>query len=508
MENYKQSVAVYLRKSRMDPDAETVEETLSRHEDTLKQFAEKSELNITHIYREVVSGDGLFTRPQMLELLKDIEDNKYTAVLCVEIDRLGRSSQRDSGIIFETFQEHNIFIITPGQTYDLNNEYQSQSVELQSFIARQELKSIKRRMQTGIKKTLENGGHVCEPPYGYRRTYINKIPTLEIYEPEAEIIRMVFDMYVNQGYGSHIIADRLNTAGYTPRKNNHFTRNTIRFYLENPVYTGKIIWNRKHRKKRKTFSDKNVYIPNPENEWIVSNGIHPAIISQEIFDKAQEIRKTRTHPPSFTGALKNPFAGLIYCAHCGDKMQRQCGSKGIRLLCANNGCNRSIKLEYVEETILDILKDILHHINIGDIGEYSSSSDERASVDMLKLRITSIQSELKKLYEQKNKLHDLLEQGIYDIPTFTERSKIVSNKITAAEKQQTEANEALSAVCAKPHITEAAPAISDLIENYDTLTPAEKNKIYKSLIEKITYSRTEEHPKKTFDINISWKYDF
>ncbi len=196
-DSYKDSVAIYLRKSRIDPESETIDETLSRHSDTLLKLALKLELNIVEIYKEVVSGDGLFTRPEMVRLLQDIEADKYSAVLCMEIDRLGRSSQKDGGIILETLQEHGVCIITQNKTYDLTDEIDEQSVEMQSFIARQELKAIRRRLRKGTEKTISEGYHVTEPPYGYRRVYVDKKPTLEIYEPEAEIVRMIFDMYVN-----------------------------------------------------------------------------------------------------------------------------------------------------------------------------------------------------------------------------------------------------------------------------------------------------------------------
>ncbi|MCC8160078.1 MAG: recombinase family protein [Oscillospiraceae bacterium] len=332
--SYKDSVAFYLRKSRMDPDSESVDETLSRHADTLMKLAQKLELNVVEIYKEVVSGDGLFTRPEMVRLLQDIEHDKYSAVVCMEIDRLGRSSQKDGGIILETFQEHNVYIITPNKTYNLNDEIDEQSVEMQSFIARQELKSIKRRLRKGVEKTVEFSCHVGEPPYGYRRAYIDKRPTLEICKDEAKVIRMVFDMYVNQGLGSQIISDTLNSMGYKPRKNDRFSRTTIRFYLQNPTYIGKIVWNRRKHIKKKFPTDKNRSVLNPEDKWIVSDGMHKPIISQELFDEAQRIRLTRSHPPSFTGELKNPFAGLIYCKNCGGAMQRQFSKiSGNRLLC-------------------------------------------------------------------------------------------------------------------------------------------------------------------------------
>lgn len=503
--NYKDSVAIYLRKSRMDPDDESIDETLARHADTLMKLAAKMELNIVEIYKEVVSGDGLFTRPEMVRLLQDIEQNKYSAVCCMEIDRLGRSSQKDGGIILETFQEHNVFIITPNKTYDLSNEYDEQSVEMQSFIARQELKSIKRRLRKGVEKSCEFGYHVTEPPYGYRRTYIDKHPTLEICEDEANVIRMVFDMYVNQRMGSQVIADRLNAMGYCPRKNDHFSRTTIQFYLQNPTYLGKIVWNKRKHIKKKLPTDKHRSVLNDEDKWIVSDGIHPAIISQELFDEAQTIRKTRSHPPSFTGELQNPFAGLIYCKKCGAAIQRQYSKvSGNRLLCPNTGCMRSIKTEYVEDYILKFLKQILADCNSTVEKQVQNETDKQS--ELIQISIRDLQRTLNTLNTQKSSLHDFLEKGVYDIPTFLERSNVLVDKIKKAEAALQEKQEQLKDVEYAPPIKEAVPILKKLLLHYDVLSVAEKNEMYKQLIKRITYSHTKYQKGNEFSLEIEWRY--
>ena len=503
--SYKDSVAMYLRKSRMDADTETVDETLARHEDTLMQTAERQELNITAVYKEVVSGEGLFTRPQMVRLLQDIEDDKYSAVLCVEIDRLGRSSQKDSGIILETLQEHGVFIITPSKTYDLNSEFDEQSVEMQSFIARQELKSIKRRLRRGAEKTLEQGYHITDPPYGYRRTYIDKRPTLEVCEEEAAVVRMIFDMYVNQGLGGQVIADRLNAMGLAPRKNDHFSRSTVQWFLQNPTYIGKIVWNKKHHIRKKTVNDKHRSVTNPSDKWIVADGIHQSIVTQEMFDRAREIRLTRAHPPTYTGVLKNPFAGLVYCKNCGMAMQRQFSAvSGNRLLCAKKGCTRSIKTEYVEQRILDILRRMLDTCS-ADITPQKQTEDAQR-IDAIRTAIKKIEAEKENLSRQKSSLHDLLERGIYDVPTFLERSAVIADKLRAADSALAEQHTALDAVAKKPPISDAEPILRELTEHYDALSPAEQNAMLKKLIRRMTYNRTPDHKRNDFDLSIEWNY--
>lgn len=503
--NYTDSVALYLRKSRMDPNDESIDETLERHADTLMKLAAKIGLNIVAVYKEVVSGDGLFTRPEMVRLLQDIEQDKYSAVCCMEIDRLGRSSQKDGGIILETLQEHNVFIITPNKTYDLSNEFDEQSVEMQSFIARQELKSIKRRLRKGTEKSCELGYHVTEPPYGYRRIYIDKHPTLEICEEEAKVVRMVFDMYVNQNMGSQVIADKLNAMGYKPRKNDHFSRTTIQFYLQNPTYTGKIVWNKRKHIKKKLPTDKHRSVINDKDDWIIADGLHPAIISQEMLDKAQEIRLTRSHPPTFTGELRNPFAGLIYCKKCGSAIQRQFSKvSGNRLLCPTTGCTRSIKTEYVEHYIFEFLKQIL--ASCDTVIENRVQTETDAKAEQVKVIIKDTKKTLAALNSQKASLHDLLEKGIYNIPTFLERNNILSRKISNTENALIDAESQLKNIEHAPSFREAVPVLQDLLEHYNELAVAEKNVIYKQLIERIEYSHTKEQKGNEFSLEIKWRY--
>lgn len=505
--SYKSSVAIYLRKSRMDPEDESIEETLSRHSEVLLKFAQKEQLNIVGIYKEVVSGDGLFTRPEMLKLLQEIEEDRYTAVLCMAIDRLGRSSQKDGGIILETFKEHETLIITPQKTYDLNDDFDETSVEMQTFLARQELKSIKRRLNTGIKKSLEDGYHVVEPPYGYRRTYIDKRPTLEIHEDEAATVRMIFDMYVNQNLGSFTIAEKLNSMGLSPRKNDHFSRNTIRFILQNPTYIGKIVWNRKHRMKKKTIHDKNKYIKNPEDKWIISNGIHPAIIDEETFRKAQEIRSTRSHPPSFSGALQNPFAGLVYCRNCGTAIVRQCmNSKNhVSLLCPNVGCTRSIQLHLFENEVMKSIAAIFEKVKVSINENTNKKQDKEIEVVIYTMR--QLKKELNTIETQRSSLHDFLERGIYDTDTFLARSKVLASRQTVAEQLLSQNQDRLKHLRTAPGFTELIPVFEELLYNYNTLTPSEKNTLLKKLIKKITYSHTKDQKRTEFNISIEWNFD-
>lgn len=136
-------ICIYLRKSRADEELEKTlgeGETLSKHRKALLKFAKEKKLNIVEIKEEIVSGDSLFHRPKMLELLKEVENKQYAGVLVMDIDRLGRGGMKDQGIILDAFKESDTKIITPVKTYDLNNELDEEMTEFKTFLVEENLK--------------------------------------------------------------------------------------------------------------------------------------------------------------------------------------------------------------------------------------------------------------------------------------------------------------------------------------------------------------------------------
>lgn len=503
MSEYKNRVAIYLRKSRQDPEDESIEETLARHHDMLMKCAKQQELNIVQIYKEVVSGDGLFTRPQMLQLLQDIESDKYTAILCVAIDRLGRSSQKDGGIILETIQEHNVFIITPQRTYNLNDDLDEQSVEMQSFIARQELKSIKRRLQAGSRMTLEQGYHTYEPPYGYERTYINRKPTLKIKEPEAEAIRIVFDMYVNQGIGTTTIARTLDSLGYKPKFAPVFTRNTISSFLRNPTYIGKIVWNREKHIRPKSLGAKHRTVKNPESDWIVADGVHPAIIDKKLYDKAQEIMNKRAHPPVDSRKQTNPYAGLLFCANCGKPLQQLHGNpKRINYIaCQTPGCVRSTQTRFVDDYILNLLDTL-----IADCSVARKTAQSNPDKKILTSALTKAKANLNTLIGQRSKLHDLLEQGVYSTEVFLERSKILAENIIQAENLVKDLEYKIADYSNMRTAADVLPELAVLSKQFYELSVVDKNRLLKQIFKRITYNKDKTHATDEFDAKVELNF--
>ena len=133
---------MYLRKSRMDTDFDdvSVEETLNRHRRILESFCKERRLNVVETLEEVVSGESLSARPQMLRLLDLVNTGMYAGVVCVDIERLSRGSSLESGYIMQVLQTNNCKIITPSKIYDLQNESDEQFTDMKFMFSRYELK--------------------------------------------------------------------------------------------------------------------------------------------------------------------------------------------------------------------------------------------------------------------------------------------------------------------------------------------------------------------------------
>ena len=151
--------AIYLRKSREDIEAEKYGEgeTLSRHEKILTTLASSRNLPISKIYREVVSGETISERKEMQHLLIDVENEKWTGILVVEVERLARGDTADQGMVAKAFKYSHTKIITPAKTYDPDNEFDEEYFEFGLFMSRREYKTINRRLQRGRELSVSEG---------------------------------------------------------------------------------------------------------------------------------------------------------------------------------------------------------------------------------------------------------------------------------------------------------------------------------------------------------------
>jgi hypothetical protein len=171
-------------------------------------------------------------------------------------------------------------------------------------------------------ESVSQGNYIAsQPPYGYEKIFVvdgkRKCPTLKIKEDEAEIVRMIFDMYVNEDLGRPTICKRLDEMKVKPPKGEYWSPAAMKDMLENVHYIGKVKWN--WRKTITVVEEGELLATRPKakvGEYLIYDGRHDPIISEELFEAARA-KQGRNHRAKATTKVRNPFASLIFCKKCG-----------------------------------------------------------------------------------------------------------------------------------------------------------------------------------------------
>lgn len=479
---------------------DSTDEVLAKHRQYLSDFAQAKGIVVADVYEEVISGESIAARPEMQKLLRAVKRGKYEAVLCMDIDRLGRGGMQDQGVILDAFRESKTLIITPDKTYDLSNEQDEMLTEFKSFMSRQEYKIIRKRMLRGKLQTIDSGGHVGPAPYGYKKCRVGKLPSLEIVPEEAEIVRYIYRRYT-QGVGSVTIMDELNAAGSHPRNYHEWTRPSVTRILKNPVYKGAVAWNRVKSNKPGTeaYEDSRTYTANKE-DWIIRDGLHKAIIPPDEWERAQAIRSEKQIAPK-SRALKNPLAGLLVCANCGRKIQRRITSFNASYeyyLCDKRGCCGATRTDLLESTLLAMLSERLEEIKL------KVAANEPPDTSTEETALQTVTAEMEKIDARFSRLYDLLEDGTYDKMTFITRRAGLEERKKDLLRTRDEIQTAIASRKAAD-LSATAEQLETLLETYDALTIEEKNAALKSMIRKIIYFKEKGAKSADFALEIHLK---
>lgn len=485
--------AMYLRKSRADVEAEArgEGETLARHEKMLTELAHARGLSVTGVYREIVSGDTIADRPEMRRLLSAVERGEYDAVLCADIDRLGRGDGSDQAQILKTFKYSATVIITPYKTYDPRAESDEEYLEFAQFIARGELKRIKRRMWAGRVASAKEGKWQGRVPFGYRRVHIDggRGCTLEPHPQEAEAVRDIFYWYGKEQVGKNLIAAWLNAQGFTTSVGNPFTAASISPILHNPVYLGKVSWGK--RRKHVEMRDGEEVVTRPlSDERIIADGLHPAIISQDAWDAVAERLATQkeNHTPRSL-SLSNPLAGLMFCSECGHAMVQvpEYNRPNVQATyrCRRKGCpTTDVDVAAAMHIVRETLRSWQDGHPIAPISD-ASAAEFAAKQKMY----TAACTQLAQLKSQLARLQDLLETGVYSAETYLERSSLLNARIKAAQADIDRLSAELEEYTAVDWEA-LRPKIRHILAVWETSSPDDLNRLLKTVIKRIIYHKT------------------
>jgi hypothetical protein len=413
---------IYLRKSRQDNPSETVEQVLAKHERMLQDYA-KAEFGHgipeQHIFREVVSGESIQEREQMKAVLKEVENPNCLGVLVVDPQRMSRGDLLDCGRLISHLRFTNTKVHTPMMTYDLTNKMERKFFQDELLRGADYLDYTKEILIRGRIAATKRGCYIGNfAPFGYNKVTIDGNKTLEANE-DADIVRMMFDWYVNGQYTPNQIAQMLNGMGIRSPRNKAWGKETIRAILRNRHYIGKVVFG---QTKEHIFVEngkkKTKRLAQEEDDIIIAEGLHDGIVDLELWHAAQEI-KAKNPPRKDDVQLTNPLAGIIKCGVCGKAMFIHHYIKADdRYECRTRpACQKSIKAS----TLLDAVQTALVESKLPEL-KVKVTNDDGNAIRIQEKIVAKLTKELAALHKKDDKQYDLLEEGIYTREVFNQRN--------------------------------------------------------------------------------------
>lgn len=501
-----EEIVVYLRKSRADDALLTVEEVLAKHETRLDEWCENnlgSKVPEENKFREVVSGETIDDRPEINKVLKLMESPRIKAVLVVEVQRLSRGDLEDAGRLIKLFRYTNTLVITPHETFDARIDRERDYLERELKRGNEQLEYYKKIQKAGRELSVQQGNFLGSiAPYGYEKTTVidgkRKCPTLKIKEDEANVVRMVFDWYVNENIGRTTIAARLDDMGIKPPKGEYWSAAGLKDMLTNIHYIGKVKWN--FRKTVTIVEDGEIKHTRPKTdfgEYLVYEGKHPAIIEEALFNASVE--KHGKNPRAKRGKeLKNPFAGLLFCK-CGRAMSLRTYKKdGVEKTAPRFLCEKQTKCNTGSCLVTELIDRVKSDLKecIADF-EVRINNDNKDAQKLHANLIKTLEQKLKDL--QARELSQWEAQSDPD-PAKRMPQEIFQQLNAKLLKEKDEINNALCKAKEsmpdpvdyeerKHRFEEALKMLED-----SSASASEKNKLLKACIERIEYSR--EKPKR------------
>ena len=263
-----------------------------------------------------ISGKNIEGRPAMKRLLQDVKDNKIEMVLSWKLNRISRS-MRDVFNIIHEFKEHDVGYKSISENIDTSNASGEVLVTMFGLIGSIERQTLISNVKLSMNAKARSGEAITGRVLGYKLSLnpLTQKNDLVIDENEANIVREIFDLYLNHNKGLKAITTVLNQKGYRTINQKPFSVYGVKYILNNPVYKGYVRFNNHQNwavQRRSGKSDK--------NDVILVKGKHEAIISEEVFDKVHEKLASKSFKPGRPIGGDFYLRGLIKCPECGNNM--------------------------------------------------------------------------------------------------------------------------------------------------------------------------------------------
>ena len=436
-------IAAYCRVS---TEKEAQIDSLENQIEFFNEFAKNNGYELYNLYAdEGISGKQIKHRKQFQAMMQDAKSKKFEKVVVKDVSRFARNTVD----LLQSIRELNSYeieveFLSNGEIMKGGSEF---ILTVVGAMAQQESANISKRVKFGKDITAKRG-RVPNIVFGY-----DKIPderyTLKINEEEAKIVKEIFENYVYKGMGTTKIAWELNERGIRTKKTkSRWVQTSIVRMLKNSIYTGRVTNKKSEVTDFITGTRKDL----PEEEWIIVEKPEMRIISDELFNKAQEILAQRSTEFKLNCKREKTsyvFSTLIYCKHCGYSYRRvkrkysENGKEYIRWVCSGrnsmgvSSCPNTTVID--EEELLNAIKEYLKSI-ISNKKEFMKSVQKEFD-KITKLRENnernekSLLQEIEKITVKKQKYMEMFQNEIINIQELKKYTNPLNEDIARLERE-------------------------------------------------------------------------
>lgn len=328
MSNLKKT-ALYCRLSQ-DDGLEGDSNSIQNQKNILQKFAEDHHFPNSCFYVDDGFSGGNFQRPAFQQMISDMENGEIGIIVTKDLSRLGRNQLHTGLYIEERFPMFGVRYIAINDNVDTDSSESNDLMPFKNLFNEWFIRDTSRKIRAVLKAKAERGERLgTRAPYGYIKDPETK--KLAVDDEAAAIVRRIFAMCAS-GNGPSQIARILKKEqvltptmyAYTRYGMNHTCLDTAHPYnwsdsaianlLENEIYLGNTV-NMKY--STKSYKDKR-RVEHSREECLVFKDTHPALITQEVWDIVQRVRKNRRRPTKMEE--QNKYSGLVFCADCGSNM--------------------------------------------------------------------------------------------------------------------------------------------------------------------------------------------
>lgn len=436
-------IAAYCRVS---TEKEAQIDSLEKQIEFFNEFTKKNGYELYKLYAdEGISGKQIKHRKQFQQMMIDAKAKKFDKVVVKDVSRFARNTVD----LLQSVRELKSYgvqvdFLNNGEVMEGGSEF---ILTILGAMAQQESANMSKRVKFGKDITAKKG-RVPNLVFGY-----DKIPderyTLKINEEEAKIVKEIFESYVYKGIGTTKIAWNLNDRGIRTKKTkSKWVQTSIVRMLKNPIYTGRVTNKKSEVTDFITGTRKDL----PEEEWIVVEKPEMRIISDELFNRAQELLEQRSNEFKLNNKREKTeyvFSTLIYCKHCGYSFRRikrkytANGPEYIRWVCSGrnsmgvNHCPNKTVID--EEELLNAIKIYLKSI-IKNKKDFMKAV-EKEFEKITKLRENnerseeSLLKEIEKVTVKKQKYMEMFQNEIINIQELKQYTNPLNEDIARLERE-------------------------------------------------------------------------